>query len=288
MTIATYEKTVTWLHHFGYLENTTPSATAHDDAVARLQRVYGLSEDGVAGPITRRAMGLFRCAVSDHSMPINQQVGGRLAFTVDETSCRWRKKDLTYAIGNKFGLGGSRAQSIAVIRAGFAVYAPITGMTFTEVGDWDTADIQIGRGRGKKWDFDGPGNVLAWAYLPCDEDDSQLLAMFDDTEPWNLKRTGAGIILQAVWLHELGHLLGLYHSEDENDLMAPYYNPQLILPQDGDIKRLQKLYEVEEIVPPVITPPVVGVSGLEYGTYNVTGTMQLQEAGVTINIKKDN
>ena len=283
MGVDTPQKTIQWLHHFGYLATDRPSGYEHDDAVAKMQRVYGLVEDGVAGPITRKAMGLFRCAVTDHALPANRQ-----GIQVDDQHCRWEKDVITYAIGDKFRLGNDRQASLEILRQGFDVYAPLTGRTFVEIDDWFSADIRIGLGRGRKWDFDGPGNVLAWAELSCEAGDAQLLAMFDDSEPWNLKTKGAGIIMQAVWLHELGHLLGLYHSEDEDDLMAPYYNPQIILPQAGDTDRLRNLYFPTVPAPPVTPPAEGGVSGFPYGTYNVSGTCTLDYDGISLDIKQVN
>ena len=41
--------------------------------------------------------------------------------------------------------------------------------------------------------------------------------------------------------HEIGHLLGLDHSEDENALMFPYINNAL-KPREDDIIKIQQLY----------------------------------------------
>ncbi len=121
--------------------------------------------------------------------------------------------------------------------------------------------------------------MLAWAELPCEATDVQLLSMFDDQEPWNLSTTGAGVIMMAVWLHELGHLLGLDHSANAKDLMAPYYNPTVLYPQAGDRARLAKVYGVEAAPAVEPTTPVEGVPGIPFGVYKIDGTMVLRENG---------
>lgn len=278
MAIETAEQTVKWLKHYGYLATEHPTHHEHDEAVARMQQVYGLVQDGVAGPVTRRAMGLFRCARSDHSLVRSD----RKAITIDDKHCRWQKSVLTYAIGGQFQLAGNRNRSLEILREGFNVYEPLTGLRFFEHNNWNESDIRIGRGRGSKWDFDGPGNVLAWAQMPCAETDVPLLSMFDDSEPWNLKLSGPGVLMMAVWLHELGHLLGLDHSDDENDLMAPYYNPQIIYPQLGDKRRLARIYELA--TEPTDTPNPM--PGLPYGPYQGDASVILREdGGMLVDIK---
>ena len=279
MAITTDAETIQWLKHFGYLETEHPTIHQHNDAVARMQKVYGLVEDAIAGPVTRRAMGLFRCARPDHAI-----ASGRKALRVDDKHCKWQKKVITYAIGSSFQLAGSRNQSIEILRQGFRIYEPLTGLSFVEHNNWNEADIRIGRARGRRWDFDGPGNVLAWAQMPCADVDVQLLTMFDDSEPWNLKTTGPGVIMLAVWLHELGHLLGLDHSDSEFDLMAPYYNPQIIMPQAGDRRRLARVYDLA--TPQDTGAPDQPVPGLPFGAYNGEASLVLRDdGGVAINLK---
>ena len=82
------------------------------------------------------------------------------------------------------------------------------------------------------------GGVLAHAFYPTSGE-----GHFDDEETWT-DEENRGINLMIVAAHELGHAMGLGHSENAGALMAPYYQgfiPNFKLPQD-DINAIQSLY----------------------------------------------
>jgi matrix metalloproteinase-14 (membrane-inserted) len=226
---------VKWLHHFGYLEKKRPNEEELSDAVKDMQRMYGLKRDGDPGPVTSQAMGLFRCGIPDNALRF------RVAGTTD---CMWNKKKIYYYHSPNFRLPGISTRDAAkLIRTAANSWADRAGISIAESRTRSKADIYIDYGLGRKYGFDGPGNTLAWAELPCEPVDIQLRMMFDWEEPWSpdlSKR--AGVFFLAVATHEFGHAFGLDHSEKSSDLMAPFYNPQIYLPQHGDIVRIQKLY----------------------------------------------
>jgi matrix metalloproteinase-14 (membrane-inserted) len=63
----------------------------------------------------------------------------------------------------------------------------------------------------------------------------------DDDENWNVDKDTD---VMSVAAHELGHALGLPHSNDPEALMAPYYkgyDPDFKLSSD-DVQAIQYLY----------------------------------------------
>ena len=101
-------------------------------------------------------------------------------------------------------------------------------------------EIRFEKGRhGDEDDFDGRGGTLAHAFFPIYGGDVH----FDDDERWTDNfDSGTNLLMTAS--HELGHSLGLAHSDVRGSVMSPFYTPYkngLRLHRD-DIEGIQALY----------------------------------------------
>jgi hypothetical protein len=157
---------------------------------------------------------------------------GALAYSLPD---RWNTTDLTYFIVNcPSSISCNTAHQ--AIRQSFQSWAEFTPLTFTEVSDERAADILLG------WSNRGPelgyiGDVLAYATFPSDGGD----VTFDDSEPWSAF-DGGEFDLELVATHEIGHALGLDHSDDPQSLMYPVLTPYTTGINQTDIDAIQSLY----------------------------------------------
>jgi len=160
---------------------------------------------------------------------------------------RWAKTDLSYCIVNRDRGEMRAAVWDKEVEAAFASWQECSSLTFARIGDPEVADILMAAGEGPEHWFDGPHGILAWAYMPDnDHFEGRLVSMADKGEHWIVspeKAKKAGVCLRAVIAHEIGHLLGLGHSQFPGSLMFPYYRPDVREPQVfDDIFRIRSLY----------------------------------------------
>lgn len=190
------------------------------------------------------------------------QVNESAAIAEYRAISTWDKLAITYAFVNGTNqIDGDVERDL--IRRAFALWAGQTELTFTEATA-DTADIVIGwavRDHGDGDPFDGPGDVLAHASFPNPYDNSQVFLHFDDDERWVDSDT-RNVDLLTVAAHEIGHTLGLAHSNDPDALMFPSYSGSRRFLGDDDIAGVQSLYGVgsapdpaPEAPPENATPP---------------------------------
>jgi len=239
----------TMLARFGYLRGAyTPGVLCEctERALRRYQRFFHLEPDGVVGEQTRRALVRPRCGVPD-LFPIN--AAASVSGNYELIGCAYTRRHLTYAIQNHpedLSPGATQAS----LATAFGVWAAVADLRFEQVGPDDAADFVIGwhlgdHGDGEPFDaLGGPSsNVVGHAFFPPPCGGSFAGALhFDAAETWTTDTWGDGLLLLQVAIHEIGHLLGLKHSQEEASIMFPSYEPGKLSLHADDVAAIQALY----------------------------------------------
>ncbi|CAO1426097.1 unnamed protein product [Diamesa hyperborea] len=235
---------------FGYVDSTAYSADLKAEALYKedfiidgiksIQKYGALPETGILDDNTIKLLSAPRCGVKD----VNSSKLRNKRFIIGSKS--WQKRKLTYYIAN----WSSKIQEEKMIKwleIAFNAWGIYSNLKFKRSFD-PSADIIVAFGSGYHGDnyrFDGPGNILAHAFYPYEDNEFGGDIHFDNDENWNENATdlSEGVDFLTVAVHELGHSLGLAHSPVYSSIMFPYYKgytaPQL---DYDDILALYQLY----------------------------------------------
>lgn len=206
-----------YLRSYGYLPRSDleshemSSMGEFQSAVCRFQKMSGLRETGQIDRRTLEMMRKARCGRPDVAAPQEFKIG----------PSHWEKRDLTYRILSYTGDLNPNSVDKAFDEA-FRVWSSATPLVFRKVYSGE-ADILMSFStlyHADGYPFDGKGGVLAHAFPPGDERGGDV--HFDDDENWTAySEEGTNLLIVAA--HEIGHSLGLSHSQDQDSLMYPVY-----------------------------------------------------------------
>lgn len=132
---------------------------------------------------------------------------------------KWGRHRLYYHIKN-YTPDMSKNVAKREIERGLKHWADISDINFVETTVEDAADLKMSfevGDHGDKYPFYGAGGALAHAYYP-----TKGVLHFDDAESFT-SGVNNGINLYYTATHEIGHLLGIKHSNAPGAIMNAYY-----------------------------------------------------------------
>ncbi|KAI8541555.1 hypothetical protein RHMOL_Rhmol08G0071100 [Rhododendron molle] len=248
-----------YLEAFGYLNYSPSHAGANDDdfddsleaAVKTYQVNYHLKTTGTLDAETVSQMTAPRCGVPDIINGTNWMRAGKKEanhthktlhtvshFVLFSGNPKWppTQYQLTYAFDPQ-----TSSDAISAVASAFSTWASQTPFTFSQSQDFASADLKIGFYRGEHGDgapFNGQDGVLAHAFAPTDG-----RFHYNGDYSFTMNPVEGSYHLETVALHEIGHLLGLAHSDVEEAIMWPSIPAATIKGlNDDDIQGINTLY----------------------------------------------
>ncbi|XP_077200280.1 stromelysin-1-like [Paroedura picta] len=142
-------------------------------------------------------------------------------YNLNPDFARWKNRVVTYRISN-YTQKLPHAAVDEIFKKAFGEWSKHTCLKFIQSRKAADIDILFGSGvHAEDCPFDEENGVLAHAYSSS-KDGNEALIHFDDDENWTEDYTGINLFNVAV--HEIGHILGLSHSNYSYGVMNAEYD----------------------------------------------------------------
>lgn len=218
------------------------------EPLRKFQRFFRIQETGAINEETIKAIKRPRCGFPDVDL-LGDEHQGRRQKRYAVSGARWGKQDLTFSVVNTPSYNYMRKNKVNwAIWNALKMWSSVIPVSFRKVPSTQYADIVIKFAsyyHGDSYPFDGPNGTIAHAYLPNGRfGDLDGDIHLDDSEAFN-NHGRWGYSLYKVLAHELGHSLGLDHSDVAGSIMVPDYQGFSEKPfnlHEDDIRAVQVLY----------------------------------------------
>lgn len=234
-----------YLSRYGYLLGPLEPKrldASTQQALRLFQARMGIPQTGFVDSETAAALEMPRCGVPD-LFPATRDASGAFVLRGCSYQAKFRTLTFAFVLGTPDLPGGQEKQAV---RSAFATWQREIPIDFVEVGSSNSPNFTIGWFSGDHGDgapFDGVGNTLAHAFYPPTCGGAHAgKCHFDDAEVWGLAHGGGRFDTETVALHEIGHLLGLNHSQVVGSVMFPTYGGQRRALTQDDIAGIRALY----------------------------------------------
>jgi matrix metalloproteinase-14 (membrane-inserted) len=257
--VASKHDEIAYLKSLRYIGNDIDSKE-QKSGIQHFQETWGLIPTGEMDDATEKWIENAKCGDLDEYQHFNNKFQKKESkirskrYTLQQNGL-WPYNNITYKVSNLEEIVNksiiSDLEVYDAVAKAFTMWSKDLSLTFTYV-EQGPVDIEISFGKRDHCasvDFDGPSRILAHAFGPgIKYQDYAGNIHLDAEESWVFNRVLPQTVdvFQAV-AHELGHSIGLGHSNVSDSVMYPYYRnvPGLKLSED-DIQAIKVLYSNNE------------------------------------------
>ncbi|KAI3454551.1 hypothetical protein Pfo_011214 [Paulownia fortunei] len=210
-------------------------------ALRKYQEFYNLNITGILDPNTITKMHEPRCGMPDFYNDRNTSFHMVSHYSFFPGYPRWHKRYLKYAFNKNV-----KEEAVLPLERAMQEWASVTLFKFFRVKSLNQANIRVSFLRGHHGDglpFDGPNpkGGLAHAFPPPDG-----RVHFDAAQNWSDSGDENAFDIQTIGLHEMGHALGLGHSNVHQAVMYATVGPGEVKNlHEDDIKGIKALYKLK-------------------------------------------